>query len=90
MQLKIKYQKAFEKDVKRSKKRGKDINKLKNIIALLCNDLPLLPQFKDHALIGNYINHRECHIESDWLLIYKKQEQTLFLVRNGSHADLFK
>jgi mRNA interferase YafQ len=88
--LKIKYKKAFEKDTKLAQKRGKDINKLKEIIRLLAQEQLLPPKNHDHALRGNYIHHRECHIEPNWLLIYKKDSDTLILERLGTHSDLFK
>ena len=84
------YRKSFEKDIKRIKKRGKDMEKLKEVILILLDKKLLPTRCRDHALLGNYIDHRECHIEPDWLLIYKPTEQTLILERTGSHSDLFK
>lgn len=81
--------KIFRKDLKRISKRGKNINKLKEIILLLVKQELLPDKNKDHELIGNYKNHRECHIEPDWLLIYNIKENILNLVRTGTHADLF-
>ena len=71
----------FKKDLKRSKKRGKDLNKLYSIIT----------KYKDHPLTGNYEGFRELHIEPDWLLIYaiKDDMLVLSLTRTGSHSDLF-
>ncbi len=69
--------------------RGKITGKLKELIKLLVHDHSLPEKHHDHTLIGHYINHKECHIESDWLLIYKKNGGTLFLERTGSHSDLF-
>lgn len=88
--LNLTYRKSFEKDLKRVKKRHKNINKLKAIIALLLEKKPLPFRCRDHALSGNYTYHRECHIEPDWLLIYKPTENTIILERTGSHADLFQ
>ena len=65
------YTKRFEKDLKLMQKRGKKINKLKTLIKILVNEEPLDAKYRDHKLIGNYLNRRECHIEPDWLLIYK-------------------
>lgn len=76
--------------MKLSKKRGRNIDKLKIIIADLANEVTLSPKHRDHALYGNFANHRECHIEPDWLLIYKKENGALILERLGTHADLFK
>lgn len=88
--LKLTYRKSFEKDVKRIKKRRKDMSKLKDIIMLLANQKPLPVRCRDHCLSGDYNNHRECHIEPDWLLIYKVTHEAIILERTGSHADLFK
>ncbi|MBQ3565994.1 MAG: type II toxin-antitoxin system YafQ family toxin [Oscillospiraceae bacterium] len=80
----------FKKDLKRAKKRGCNIDLLNEIIEkLLCGEV-LPEKYKDHALTGNYKNHRECHIEPDWLLVYRVFENTLILslVRTGTHSDL--
>ena len=79
----------FNKDVKRIKKRGKDIVKLKNIIHALLNSEKLPQENKDHPLKGTLKDCRECHIEPDWLLIYRIEGSELCLVRTGTHADLF-
>ena len=81
----------FRKDYKRIKKRGYDLELLENILdALLCEET-LDQKYKDHALTGNYIGFRECHIQSDWLLIYAINESELILIasRTGTHSDLF-
>lgn len=89
--LTIKYHTLFKKDFKRIKKRGYDISRLEKIVELLANEVPLPEQFKDHNLSGNYNGFRECHIASDWLLIYQVNNNELVLVlsRTGSHSDLF-
>ncbi len=79
----------FKRDVKRIKKRGKDIVKLKNIIHALLNSEKLPQENKDHPLKGTLKDCRECHIEPDWLLIYRIEGSELCLVRTGTHADLF-
>ncbi|MBE9581452.1 MAG: type II toxin-antitoxin system YafQ family toxin [Proteobacteria bacterium] len=79
----------FKKDVKRVKKRGKDIEKLKNIVRRLVNAEKLPRGNKDHPLRGTLKDCRECHIAADWLLIYRIEGSELCLVRTGSHADLF-
>ena len=86
------YINQFVTDLKLAQKRGKNIEKLKAIIKLLINGDKLSIKFKDHQLIGNYANRRECHIESNWLLIYKVSqiEQEIIFERTGSHSDLFK
>lgn len=83
------FENTFKKDIKRLQKRGKDIDKLKDVIDKLLDQQELSVKYKDHALIGNWKGYRDCHIEPDWLLIYKITETNLFLVRTGSHSDLF-
>jgi len=80
----------FKKDVKLAQKRGKDIDKLKEVLQLLVNGLPLPARLRDHFLIGQYKGTRECHIEPDWLLIYEDPEEEVVLIRTGSHNDLFE
>ena len=79
----------FKKDYKKLKSSGKDLNKLRFVIELLVqgNDLP--SKNRDHFLIGKYKDFRECHIEPDWLMIYKLTPTELILVRTGSHSELF-
>jgi mRNA interferase YafQ len=79
----------FKRDVKRIIKRGKDTNKLKKIIHLLVKAERLPPENKDHQLKGTLKDCRECHIEPDWLLIYRIEGSELCLARTGSHSDLF-
>ena len=82
--------KQFKKDVKRLKKLGKDFEKLREVVDTLCEGEELDTQYRDHKLIGNYQEARECHIEPDWLLIYEMNEENIKLRRTGSHAELFK
>ncbi|MCG6138960.1 type II toxin-antitoxin system YafQ family toxin [Leptospira bandrabouensis] len=84
------YTNQFNKDVKLQKKRKKDLTKLKEIMSQLIDDIPLSTKHKDHKLIGNYKNRRECHIEPDWLLIYKLDQSSIIFERTGTHADLFE
>ena len=79
----------FRKDLKRQKKRGYDIEKLGPILEKLVAGEPLSERFRNHKLTCNYANRWECHIEPDWLLIYRITPTTLFLERTGSHSDLF-
>ncbi len=79
----------FKRDVKRPEKRGKDMAKLRDLILLLAGETPLPVRYKDHPLSGEWKHHRDCHIEPDWLLLYKIDDNDLYLVRTGSHADLF-
>jgi mRNA interferase YafQ len=88
--LNLIYTSQFKKDFKRISKQGKDLQKLENIIETLLSKKSLDPKFKDHSLSGKWKNHRDCHIEPDWLLIYQITSETLILERTGSHSDLFK
>lgn len=89
--MKIVTEKQYRKDYIKAIKQGKDINKLNNIIRKLVNNEKLEIRYKDHNLIGKYAGCRECHIEPDWLLIYKLENKKLilYLLRIGSHSDLF-
>ena len=80
----------FRKDIKKIKKQGKQIEKLKEIIKRLVEGKPLEPRHRDHALIGPLKGSRDCHIEPDWLLIYRIDDESLYLERTGSHSDIFK
>ena len=79
----------FHRDVKLAQRRGKDTAKLREAILLLLDGRPLPSRYKDHALAGDWSHHRDCHIEPDWLLIYKVEGDDLHLVRTGTHSDLF-
>jgi len=83
------FTKQFEKDLKKATKRGKNIDKIKIIIGTLVAGKQLDAIHKDHPLIGNFVARRECHIESDWLLIYRITGDSVFFERTGSHSDLF-
>lgn len=89
--LTIKYQAAFKRDYKRIVKRGYDTRLLEQVIELLAEQKPLPEKFRDHDLTGNYKGCRECHIQPDWLLVYEvnNDELILYLIRTGSHSDLF-
>ncbi len=84
------YARQFEKDIQRMRKRGKDMTKIKEVIAKLVDEQLLAERYRDHILIGNYRGRRECHVEPDWLLIYKLQADELIFERTGTHADLFE
>ena len=81
----------FKKDIKLAVKRGKDLEKLSAVVELLCEGKPLPKQYKDHPLAGDYSGFRDCHIEPDWVMIYRIEDSQLQLVlaRTGTHADLF-
>ena len=84
------YTRQFGKDVKRCLRRGKNPEKFKIIARSLLAGEPLDPIHRDHKLVGDWQGRRYCHIESDWLLIYKIDGERLIFERMGSHADLFK
>jgi mRNA interferase YafQ len=79
----------FKRDVKLLIKRGKDMGKLREVIDCLVKGGELLARSRDHQLKGTLKDCRECHIEGDWLLIYRIEGSELCLVRTGSHSDLF-
>ncbi len=89
----IKYTSEFKKSYKKIKKQGKDVEKLKTVINALASGIELEEKYKNHILTDSkhYKNCGECHIEPDWLLIYKYVENKLILilVDTGSHSDLF-
>jgi mRNA interferase YafQ len=80
----------FKKDFKRLKKRGKDLNKLKEVVSAIAKSEALEERHRDHALSGKWSESRDCHIEPDWILIYRVDGENLFLERTGSHSDLFR
>ena len=81
----------MKRDLKLIKKRGKDISKLETVLDILLSGEGLPQKYKDHQLKGEMCKFRECHIEPDWLLIYRKEDTELILyaTATGSHADLF-
>lgn len=80
---------AFGRDVKRLRKRNKDMTKLRTVLTLLIEQKPLPRQYLDHPLKGNWKGYRDLHIEPDWLLIYRVVEGELRLARTGTHTDVF-
>lgn len=87
----IKYTTQFKKDYKLAKRRKLNLSLLKDIISKLANGESLDSQYRDHALSGNWTGHRECHLQPDWLLIYRIENNILVLTlsRIGTHSDLF-
>jgi len=83
------YKNKFEKDIKRLQKRGKDLKKLKSVANELISGNPLGKKYLSHPLKGEYLDCSECHIEPDWLLIYKINNPHIIFLRSGSHSDLF-
>ncbi|MBE6786261.1 MAG: type II toxin-antitoxin system YafQ family toxin [Ruminococcaceae bacterium] len=91
MKYEVQFTNQFKKDVKLAKKQGKDLEKLYAVVEKLAEGERLEAKFRDHSLSGNYNSCRECHIESDWLLIYEIIDGVLVLMlnRTGSHSELF-
>ena len=87
----IKPTSKFQKDLKRVQRRGYDISLLTNVLKKLAAGEPLPEKCRDHELIENYKDCRECHITPDWILIYEiyEDELILYLTRTGTHSDLF-
>jgi mRNA interferase YafQ len=87
----IEYTNRFKKDVKRCKKRGYDLSKLTTTIDLLQKNGSLPAKYKSHVLKGKYTGLWECHIEPDWLLVWKQDDNTftLLFMSTGTHSDLF-
>lgn len=81
----------FKKDFKLAMKRSMKIELLEEVIAMLAMGETLPDKHKDHALTGNWVGHRECHILPDWRLIYRIEDEVLVLTlaRTGTHSDLF-
>jgi len=90
--LQVEYTTKFKRDLKLAKRRHQDLMSLRNVMKKIEHEKPLEPRFKDHSLGGNWVGHRELHVESDWLLIYKliPDEKVVIFVRTGTHSDLFK
>lgn len=85
----VSYTVKFRQDVKLAQKRHKDIAKLKEVMTLLMEGHAPSERYQDHPLKGEFAGYRECHIEADWLLIYKLNPSEICLVRTGTHSDLF-
>ena len=81
----------FRKDLRKLRKRGADMQKLDDVLQMLCVEKQLPERYRDHALVGDYIGFRECHIMPDWLLVYAIDKGKLILTAShtGSHSDLF-
>ena len=87
----IKHTSQFKKDYKLAKRRGLNLSLLKKIISQLANGVQLDEKYRDHDLSGDWKGHRECHIQPDWLLVYRIEDDVLILTlsRTGTHSDLF-
>jgi len=87
----VKYTSQFKKDYKLARKRGLDISLLKSVVDLLSRGELLPEKNRDHELTGDWKGHRECHIQQDWLLVYRMEEDILVLTlsKTGTHSDIF-
>ncbi len=89
--MKIITSNQFIKDLKLIKKRGYDLNELSVVVELIKNNTELPKKYKNHILQGKFNKFYECHIKPDWLLIYKVDlENQIYLIRTGTHSDLFE
>ena len=88
---KIVFTARMKRDARRMQKRGKDLDRLADVLDRLARCLPLEEKHRDHALGGGFADFRECHIEPDWLLLYRIDDDVLILTATatGTHADLF-
>jgi mRNA interferase YafQ len=81
--------KQYEKDAKRLRGRGADLARVVAIVDNLRRRQLLAPRHRGHALVGDWLGYRECHVQADWLLVYRLDEETVYLARTGTHSDLF-
>ena len=91
MKYTVKFTSKFKKDYRLAIKRGYPIKLMEEAVSLLANGKALPEKYVDHALSGNWTAYRECHIQGDWLLVYRIENDVLVLTlaRTGTHADLF-
>lgn len=91
MRLSVTSTARFRKELRRAGRRGKDLDTLETVVALLSAGLTLPGKFRDHPLRGDMVGYRECHLEPDWLLVYRVRQDghALELARTGTHSDLF-
>ena len=89
--LTIRLYKKFKRDYKCLQKRGYNVDLLDEVVRMLAAGKPLPPKYRDHPLSGDYAGCRECHMATDWLLVYEawQEEPILYLMRTGTHSDLF-
>ena len=87
--LKPDYTSKFKKDYKRAMNRNLDISLIDAVMYDLINEIPLSVKHMDHALSGDYIGCRECHVKPNWLLIYQVGNGIIVFERTGTHSDLF-
>ena len=89
MALELRTTTAFERDLRRIDRQGKDLDKLETIVDVLQAREQLPARCRPHPLRGIWAGHWDCHVEPDWLLLYRVTDQALILVRTGSHSELF-
>lgn len=87
---KIIFSSRFKKELKLASKRKKDLKKFHEVMELLEHEMDLPKKYRDHGLEGKYLGCRDCHLEPDWLLIYRISESEIIFERTGTHSDLFK
>jgi len=87
--LELVHKRSFLKDAQKAKERGKDMAKLTPIINLLIAEKPLPAKYNNHKLSGQFNGYWECHVEPNWLLVYKKTPTEIILANLGTHSDLF-
>ena len=82
-------QARFRDDLRRQRRRGRDIEDLIAVVEILAHDGELPAGFRPHQLTGDWKGTWECHIDANWLLIYQVTSREVLLIRTGTHADLF-
>jgi len=80
----------FKRDFKKIKSRGQDLDKLQSLVKAILKGDQLESRYHDHPLSGKWTGSRDCHVEPDWVLIYRIDGDSLYLERTGSHSDLFR
>lgn len=83
------YLRSFEKELDKAKSRGLDLALIREVMEKLIHERQLDPKHRNHKLQGNYKGFWECHVQPDWLLIYKKDRERIYFARTGTHSDLF-
>lgn len=86
----IRTTRTFDRDLRKARKRGKNLDKLWRVVETLAKGERLAPRHRPHKLSGDWADFWECHIEPDWLLIWSLAGNALVLVRTGTHSDLFE
>ncbi len=87
--LRIRQSTQFRRDIKRLNRQGADLSKVEMVVKVLVAQEPLAERYRDHPLTGNWVGYRDCHIQPDWLLIYRVVDDELQLARTGGHAEVF-